>query len=210
MRAKSIATAARRSLRRPYPRRFRWLARCAAASSSRRWPARAPQVSPIDHLVIAGWTGRDSRRSRSISRNSKRSASSGRRACRSSIALRRRGSPSTTKSKCSARPRAARPSSSCLQHDGRLWVGAGSDHTDREVEKYGVSVSKQMCDKPIAPEFWPIVEVAPHWDKTDAALLHRRERHAHALSGRPGDRDARSADADREISPARTDCRTAR
>ncbi len=22
-----------------------------------------------------------------------------------------------------------------------------------------------MCDKPIAPEFWPMVEVAPHWDK---------------------------------------------
>ena len=52
-----------------------------------------------------------------------------------------------------------------LQQDGRLWVGAGSDHTDREVEKFGVSVSKQMCDKPIAPEFWPIDEVAPHWDK---------------------------------------------
>jgi hypothetical protein len=52
-----------------------------------------------------------------------------------------------------------------LQHDGRLWVGAGSDHTDREVEKYGVSVSKQLCDKPVAPEFWPIVEVAPHWDR---------------------------------------------
>ena len=52
-----------------------------------------------------------------------------------------------------------------LQTGGRLWVGAGSDHTDREVEKYGVTVSKQMCDKPIAAEFWPMVEVAPHWDK---------------------------------------------
>jgi hypothetical protein len=52
-----------------------------------------------------------------------------------------------------------------LRHDGRLWVGTGSDHTDREVESYGVSVSKQMCDKPIAPEFWPMVEVAPHWDR---------------------------------------------
>jgi hypothetical protein len=52
-----------------------------------------------------------------------------------------------------------------LQQDGRLWVGTGSDHTDREVEKYGVSVSKQICDKPISPEFWPMVEVAPHWDK---------------------------------------------
>jgi Protein of unknown function (DUF2848) len=52
-----------------------------------------------------------------------------------------------------------------LQHDGQLWVGTGSDHTDREVEKFGVTVSKQMCDKPIAPTFWPFDEVAPHWDK---------------------------------------------
>ncbi len=52
-----------------------------------------------------------------------------------------------------------------LRHAGRMWVGTGSDHTDREVETYGVTVSKQMCDKPIAPVFWPLDEVAPHWDK---------------------------------------------
>jgi Protein of unknown function (DUF2848) len=52
-----------------------------------------------------------------------------------------------------------------LQHGGKLWVGTGSDHTDREVEKFGVTVSKQMCDKPIATTFWAFDEVAPHWDK---------------------------------------------
>ena len=52
-----------------------------------------------------------------------------------------------------------------LAHAGRLWVGAGSDHTDREVEKYGVTVSKQMCEKPIAPTFWPYEDVAGHWDR---------------------------------------------
>jgi hypothetical protein len=52
-----------------------------------------------------------------------------------------------------------------LQYDGRLWVGAGSDHTDREVEAYGVTVSKQMCDKPLAPLFWTFDDVAPHWDR---------------------------------------------
>src|SRR5207302_1600849 len=41
-----------------------------------------------------------------------------------------------------------------LRTQGALWVGTGSDHTDREVEAYGVSVSKQMCEKPIAPLFW--------------------------------------------------------
>ena len=52
-----------------------------------------------------------------------------------------------------------------VQAEGRLWVGVGSDHTDREVETYGVTVSKQMCDKPIAPRFWPHDEVAGHWDR---------------------------------------------
>jgi hypothetical protein len=52
-----------------------------------------------------------------------------------------------------------------LQHAGRLWVGTGSDHTDRQVETYVVSVSKQMCDKPIAAEFWAYDDVAPHWDR---------------------------------------------
>ncbi len=52
-----------------------------------------------------------------------------------------------------------------LQFEGRLWVGAGSDHTDREVEAYGVSVSKQMCEKPVAPLFWCYEALAPHWDK---------------------------------------------
>jgi len=52
-----------------------------------------------------------------------------------------------------------------LQHRGRMWVGTGSDHTDRQVETYGVTVSKQMCDKPVAPVFWAFDEVVPHWDR---------------------------------------------
>ena len=52
-----------------------------------------------------------------------------------------------------------------LNAGGRLFVGTGSDHTDREVEAYGVSVSKQMCEKPVAPVFWAFADVAPHWDR---------------------------------------------
>lgn len=47
---------------------------------------------------------------------------------------------------------------------GKLYVGVGSDHTDREVETYGITVSKQMCDKPVSGEVWPFEEVADHWD----------------------------------------------
>lgn len=52
-----------------------------------------------------------------------------------------------------------------LRTASKLWVGVGSDHTDRAVETYNVTVSKQMCDKPIAPEFWDFEEVAGHWDQ---------------------------------------------
>ena len=45
-----------------------------------------------------------------------------------------------------------------------LWVGLGSDHTDRKVECYGVTVSKQMCDKPMASVLWELEEVIDHWD----------------------------------------------
>jgi hypothetical protein len=48
---------------------------------------------------------------------------------------------------------------------GRIFVGLGSDHTDRKVETYSVTVSKQMCDKPIAPVLWELEEVAAHWDQ---------------------------------------------
>ncbi|WP_346296992.1 DUF2848 domain-containing protein [Rhodopseudomonas sp. P1] len=52
-----------------------------------------------------------------------------------------------------------------IGHQGRILVGVGSDHTDRKVEAYGVTVSKQMCDKPVAPELWEFGEVEPHWDR---------------------------------------------
>ncbi|XUM23456.1 DUF2848 domain-containing protein [Bradyrhizobium oligotrophicum S58] len=51
------------------------------------------------------------------------------------------------------------------QAGGRLLVGVGSDHTDRKVETYNITVSKQMCDKPVAPELWLFDDVAAHWDR---------------------------------------------
>jgi hypothetical protein len=48
---------------------------------------------------------------------------------------------------------------------GRIFVGLGSDHTDRKVEAYSVTVSKQMCDKVVAPVLWDLADVAGHWDQ---------------------------------------------
>jgi hypothetical protein len=49
--------------------------------------------------------------------------------------------------------------------DDGLWLGVGSDHTDRKAETVGVTLSKQMCAKPVGPVLWRYDEVKPHWDK---------------------------------------------
>ena len=47
--------------------------------------------------------------------------------------------------------------------DGLL-VGIGSDPPDRRVESYDVTVSKQMCAKPVSATLWRYADIAPHWD----------------------------------------------
>ena len=39
-----------------------------------------------------------------------------------------------------------------LQKPDGLWVTVGSDHTDRKAETIGVSLSKQLCAKPVSRE----------------------------------------------------------
>jgi hypothetical protein len=46
-----------------------------------------------------------------------------------------------------------------------LWVGLGSDHTDRKAETVGVTLSKQLCGKPVGDRLWRYDDVKPHWDK---------------------------------------------
>jgi hypothetical protein len=46
-----------------------------------------------------------------------------------------------------------------------LWVTVGSDHTDRKAEAIGVSLSKQLCAKPIAHDAWRYDEVKGHWSR---------------------------------------------
>lgn len=44
------------------------------------------------------------------------------------------------------------------------WVGVGSDHTDRKLETQSVTLSKQVCGKPISKEVWDFDECAGHFD----------------------------------------------
>ena len=58
-----------------------------------------------------------------------------------------------------------------LRYDGRLWIGTGSDHTDRRLETFDVTLSKQVCEKPVAPVFWLFDDLKPHWQEL---MLHSR------------------------------------
>jgi hypothetical protein len=110
----------------------------------------------VDHLVVAGWTGRDRA---AVELHIKELGALGvKPPATTPIFYRASAARLTIADSIEVLGDASSGEGEfvLLQQDGRLWVGAGSDHTDREVEKYGVSVSKQMCDKPIAPEFWPM------------------------------------------------------
>jgi len=129
----------------------------------------------IDQAVVAGWTGRDAA---AVEKHIKELEALGvKRPASTPIFYRVAAARLTTDDTIEAVGQASGGEVEfvLLQHAGRLWVGAGSDHTDREVEKYGVTVSKQMCEKPVAPVFWAFDDVAPHWDR----LMLR----AHVLEG---------------------------
>jgi hypothetical protein len=49
--------------------------------------------------------------------------------------------------------------------DGTVYVGVGSDHTDRALETIDIPWSKQVAPNVIAPQLWPWDEVADHWDE---------------------------------------------
>jgi hypothetical protein len=119
----------------------------------------------VEHAVIAGWTGRDAA---SVEKHIKELEVLGvKRPATTPIFYRVAASRLTTDDLIEVMGGASSGEVEfvLLQYQGRLWIGTGSDHTDRQVEAYGVTVSKQMCEKPIAPQFWAFDDVAAHWDR---------------------------------------------
>jgi hypothetical protein len=68
-----------------------------------------------------------------------------------------------------------------LMLHGQLYVGIGSDHTDRKAEAIGITLSKQVCDKPLGRTWWKYGDVAPHWDslrlRSYGTVAGRREKY---------------------------------
>src|SRR4051812_49509408 len=103
---------------------------------------------PVRQAVVAGWTGRDPvARDRHIAEleaiGIARPAST---PIFYRVAARRL---TTAKSiEVSGRNSSGEVEFLLFAAGGRTYVGTGSDHTDRKVETYSVTVSKQMCEKP--------------------------------------------------------------
>src|SRR5919107_27678 len=124
-----------------------------------------PLTLPIDQLVIAGWTGRDP-----IARDkhiAELEAIGIARPATAPIYYRvsaRRLTTADTIEVCGG-DSSGEVEFVLIGWQGRVFVGLGSDHTDRKVESYSVTVSKQMCDKPVASVLWELEDVIGHWDK---------------------------------------------
>ena len=124
-----------------------------------------PLTLPIDHLVIAGWTGRDAvARDKHIAELEAMGIA---RPASTPIYYRASARRLTMEDsiECCGGESSGEVEFVLIGWQGRIFVGAGSDHTDRKVESYSVTVSKQMCDKPIAPVLWELEDVIGHWDR---------------------------------------------
>ena len=125
----------------------------------------APRRIEIDRLVIAGWTGRDKS---AVEKHIAELAAIGVRRPRVVPAFYLLGAGLLTTAReveVVGGDSSGEVEFVLVSAPDALYVGVGSDHTDRKVEAYGVTVSKQMCPKPVGAELWPFAEIEAHWDR---------------------------------------------
>jgi hypothetical protein len=121
-------------------------------------------LAHIRKLIIAGWTGRDTA---ALERHIRELAALGVPRPKSTpVFYHVAASLLTTDDMIEVLGAHSSGEVECVLHfgDDGVWLGVGSDHTDRKVESIGIALSKQMCAKPISQEVWPFADVAPHWD----------------------------------------------
>jgi hypothetical protein len=119
----------------------------------------------VKHLVVAGWTGRDQSALEAHIRELEALGIA--RPKTTPIFYRVAASLLTTADAIQVIGGDSSGEVECIVYglDDGLWVGVGSDHTDRKAEAIGVTLSKQMCAKPVGPRLWRFSDVAPHWER---------------------------------------------
>jgi hypothetical protein len=121
-------------------------------------------ITSVDHLVLAGWAGRNQAAVEAHIRE-----------------LEALGTPRPTRTPVFYRVSASLLTTATaievvgvetsgevevvlVRRANGLWVGLGSDHTDRGLERTSVALSKQLCAKVVSPTLWRFDDLAPHWD----------------------------------------------
>ncbi|MCI7121338.1 MAG: DUF2848 domain-containing protein [[Ruminococcus] gnavus] len=59
--------------------------------------------------------------------------------------------------------------------DGEIYIGAGSDHTDRLLEGKSVLNAKLACPKVIGKDLWKYDEVKEEWDKIQMSSWQKKD-----------------------------------
>lgn len=54
-----------------------------------------------------------------------------------------------------------------VKRQGEVYVGIGSDHTDRDLETVSVVKSKQVCEKTVGMQLWRYEDIKEHWDSLE-------------------------------------------
>lgn len=52
-----------------------------------------------------------------------------------------------------------------IKDENTIYVGLGSDHTDRHLEETDIPRSKPICPNVICRSVWPLEEIEKHWDQ---------------------------------------------
>jgi hypothetical protein len=124
----------------------------------------APRRIEVTRLVVAGWTGRDKA---AVEHHIAELAAIGVKRPRSVPCFYRLGANLLTAAReveVVGGESSGEVEFVLISAPDAIYVGVGSDHTDRKVEAYGVTVSKQMCPKPLGRELWSFTEIEGHWD----------------------------------------------
>lgn len=119
----------------------------------------------VRHLIIAGWTGRDEA---SLRKHMRELEAIGVKPPRTTPIFYRVAASLLTQASAievSGPDTSGEIEFVLLQAPEGLRVAVGSDHTDRKAETIGVSLSKQLCAKPVSSASWKYDEVKPHWDR---------------------------------------------
>jgi hypothetical protein len=129
---------------------------------------RGPQNIPVRALTVAGWTGRDRAK---VDHHIAELAAIGV-APPSTVPVFYRASVATLTQADAIEALGDETSGEAepllVRWDGRLWLGLGSDHTDRGLEAHSVAHSKQICAKPVAGALWSLDALR---DRLDGLVL---------------------------------------